>query len=401
MQRISLIATTEMETNYSKRGVSSGKEDVHFAIRNLDKGLYPRAFSKVLPDFTGGDPEYCNLMHADGAGTKSALAYMYWKETGDVSVWHTLVQDAIVMNLDDLLCVGADNDFLVSNTIGRNKFRIPREVLSEILNGMEMFFETLREMGVNIINTGGETADLGDLVQTLVLDSTIFCRMKRSDVITNEKIGNGSVIVGFASAGKATYENEYNSGIGSNGLTNARHEVLSEKYKTIYPETFDKNIPEDLAYCGKHSLTDSYENSPLNVGKLLLSPTRTYLPVIREIFSKHRNDIHGMIHCTGGAQTKCLKFVENLHIVKDNLFEIPPVFRMIQSSSRISLKEMYQTLNMGHRLEIYTDEKTAESLISIAASFNIEAKIIGRCYQHEGNKLTLHTEEGVYEFLNH
>ena len=390
-----------METNYSKRGVSSGKEDVHFAIKNLDKGLYPRAFSKVLPDFVGGDSEYCNLMHADGAGTKSALAYMYWKETGDTSVWPTLVQDAIVMNLDDLLCVGATNDFMVSNTIGRNKFRIPREVLAEILNGMEIFFDKLRNLGVNIINTGGETADLGDLISTLVLDSTIFCRMKREDVITNEKIGHGSVIVGLASAGQATYETEYNSGIGSNGLTNARHEVLSSEYRSDFSETFDTNIPSDLVYCGKHKLQDNFEGNPLNVGKLLLSPTRTYLPVIQEILQHHRNEIHGLIHCTGGAQTKCLKFVENLHIVKDNLFPIPPVFRLIQSSAKITMREMYQTLNMGHRLEVYTDKETAAAVIQIAAKYNIEAQIIGQCFENEGNKLTLQTEEGEIVYLEH
>ncbi len=390
-----------METNYSKRGVSSGKEDVHFAIRNLDKGLYPKAFSKVLPDFVGNDPVYCNLMHADGAGTKSALAYMYWKVTGDVSVWHTLVQDAIVMNLDDLLCVGATNNFMVSNTIGRNKFRIPREVLSEILNGMEDFFESLRKVGVNIINTGGETADVGDLVNTLILDSTVFCRMRRDEVITNEKIKAGSVIVGLASAGKATYETEYNSGIGSNGLTNARHEVFSVKYKSLFPETFDANVPDELVYCGNFSLTDNVENCSLNAGKALLSPTRTYLPVMQEVFSKLRGDIHGLIHCTGGGQTKCLKFIENLHIIKDNLFEIPPVFRLIQSSSKITLREMYQTLNMGHRLEIYTDEKTATSVIEIAEKYQIEGRIIGRCEADKGNKLSLHTEEGLIEYLEH
>lgn len=390
-----------LESNYAKRGVSSGKEDVHFAIKNLSKGLYPKAFCKVLPDFIGGDAEYCNLMHADGAGTKSALAYLYWKETGDLSVWRSLVQDAIVMNLDDLLCVGAIETFLVSNTIGRNKFRIPREVLAEILNGMEDFFEMLRGMGIEIVNTGGETADVGDLIQTLILDSTLFCRMKREDVITNEKIAGGSVIVGLASFGQASYEAEYNSGIGSNGLTNARHEVLNSYYREHYPETYDKNIPSDLIYSGKHKIEDNFEDAPLNVGKLLLSPTRTYLPVVRAVLAAHRAEIHGMIHCTGGAQTKCLKFVENLHIIKDNLFPIPPVFRLIQSAANITLREMYQTLNMGHRLEIYTDEKTAASIIAIAQSFQIEAQIIGRCEAREGNLLTLHTEEGVMEYSEH
>lgn len=390
------------ESNYAKRGVSSGKEDVHFAIKNISKGLFPRAFCKVLPDFIGGDAEYCNLMHADGAGTKSALAYLYWKETGDMSVWKDVVQDAIVMNLDDLLCVGAVDTFLVSNTIGRNKFRIPREVLAAILNGMESLFEEIREMGVEIVNTGGETADVGDLIQTLILDSTLICRMKRADVITNEKIVGGSVIVGLASFGQANYEKVYNSGIGSNGLTNARHEVLNSYYREHYPETYDKNVPTELVYAGKHRLLDAVKNAPLNVGKMLLSPTRTYLPVVKAILEKHRESIHGMIHCTGGAQTKCLKFVENLHIIKDNLFDIPPVFRLIQSSANITLREMYSTLNMGHRLEIYTDEATAQAVISISQSFGIEAKIIGRCETRtEGNLLTLHTEEGIIEYTEH
>jgi phosphoribosylformylglycinamidine cyclo-ligase len=391
-----------MESHYSQRGVSSGKEDVHFAIKQLDKGLYPRAFCKVLPDIVGNDIDYCNLMHADGAGTKSALAYLYWKETGDLSVWESLVQDAIVMNIDDLLCVGATGNFMVSNTIGRNKFLIPREVLSTILNGMESFFHSLREMGIQIFNTGGETADVGDVVKTLILDSTVFCRMKRNEVITNEKIGEGTVIIGLASAGQATYEKEYNSGIGSNGLTNARHEVLQPSYKSLFPETFDAQIPAELAYCGKHLLTDTVMDAPLNVGKMLLSPTRTYLPVVQEILAQHRNNIHGMIHCTGGGQTKCLKFVENLRIEKNNLFDIPPVFRLIQSAnSGISLREMYQTLNMGHRLEIYTDAATAEAVISISEKYNIPAKIIGSCHAHEGNLLRIHSAEGILEYTEH
>ncbi|MFN0204443.1 MAG: AIR synthase related protein [Bacteroidia bacterium] len=384
-----------METNYSKRGVSSGKEDVHFAIRKLDKGLYPKAFCKVMPDVVANDADFCNLMHADGAGTKSTLAYLYWKETGDISVWRDLVQDAIVMNLDDMMCVGAVGNFLVSNTIGRNKFRIPREVLAEILEGMEALFENLRKHGVEIHNTGGETADIGDLVQTIVLDSTVFCRLKRSEVITNEKINENSVIVGLASFGQAIYEDTYNSGIGSNGLTNARHEVLNHFYRDTYPETFDQqNVPLELAYSGKFKMMDSFEDAPLNVGKLLLSPTRTYLPVVQEMLNQHFENIHGMIHCTGGGQGKCLKFVENLHIIKDNLFEIPPVFRLIRASANLSLQEMYQVFNMGHRLEIFTDETTAASLIKISEDFGIAAKIIGRCEKATQNQITLKTIEG-------
>lgn len=390
-----------MESNYSKRGVSAGKEDVHFAIRKLSKGLYPHSFCKVLPDIIGGDEAYCNLMHADGAGTKSALAYLYWKETGDMRVWRNLVQDAIVMNIDDLLCVGATDTFMVSNTIGRNKFNIPREVLAEILEGMEEFFDSLRAFGVNIVNTGGETADVGDLVQTLILDSTVFCRLERSKVITNEKIKPGSVIVGLASSGQASYESTYNSGIGSNGLTNARHEVLSSYYKEQYPETFDANVPTELVYCGKYRLTDSFEDSSLNVGQLLLSPTRTYLPVLREILQQHFDKVHGLIHCTGGAQTKCLKFVENLHIIKDNLFETPPVFRLIRESAQLPLREMYETLNMGHRLEIYTDEASAADIIAIAEGFGIAAKLIGRCEANESNLLSIKTQEGTWTWDKH
>lgn len=382
-----------MESNYSKRGVSAGKEDVHFAIRKLDKGLYPKAFCKVLPDHIGGDETYCNLMHADGAGTKSALAYLYWKETGDLSVWTDIVQDALVMNLDDLLCVGAVDNFMVSNTIGRNKFLIPREVLAELLNGMESFFDTLREYGIQIHNTGGETADVGDVVKTLIIDSTLFCRMKREHVITNEKIQAGNVIVGLASYGKATYEQTYNSGIGSNGLTNARHQVLSKYYQENFPETFDSNIPHDLVYSGKYRLTDTFEDAPLNVGKLLLSPTRTYLPVVKAIYDTCREKVHGMIHCTGGAQTKVLKFVEGLHIIKDNLLPIPPVFRLIESAAPISRQEMYETLNMGHRLEIYTDAESAKEMISIAESFGIAAQIIGYCEKAEKNQASIVTKE--------
>ncbi|MDX2247077.1 MAG: AIR synthase-related protein [Bacteroidia bacterium] len=382
-----------MSNNYARRGVSSAKEDVHFAIRNLNKGLYPRAFCKVIPDLAGGDPDWCNIMHADGAGTKSSLAYLYWKETGDISVWRGIAQDAIVMNLDDMLCAGATNHFLFSNTIGRNKFVIPGEVLSEVIAGMEECFDMLRAYGIEVENTGGETADIGDLVKTLVHDATAFCRLPRKEVISNEQIQAGDVIVGLASFGKAIYEKEYNSGIGSNGLTNARHDVLKHDYAVRYPESFDAAMPSDLVYSGKYLLTDTVKDAPLPVGKLLLSPTRTYLPVMKEVLDKCRESIHGLIHCTGGGQTKCMKFVEGLHIVKDNLFPIPPVFRIVQECSGVSLKEMYQVLNMGHRLEIYTDIKTAATIIEIAAAYGIEAQIIGRCEAAETNRLTVNDIE--------
>lgn len=378
-----------MSNNYARRGVSSAKEDVHFAIRNLNKGLYPNAFCKVIPDIAGNDPEWCNIMHADGAGTKSSLAYLYWKETGDMSVWRGIAQDAIVMNLDDMLCAGATNHFLFSNTIGRNKFVIPGEVLSEVIAGMEECFDMLRSYGIEVENTGGETADIGDLVKTLVHDATAFCRLPRKEVVSNEQIQAGDVIVGLASFGKAVYEKEYNSGIGSNGLTNARHDVLKKEYAARYPESYDATVPADLVYSGKYLLTDTFEDAPLPVGKLLLSPTRTYLPVMKEVLEKYRSSIHGLIHCTGGGQTKCMKFVEGLHIIKDNLFPLPPIFRIIQDSSGASLKEMYQVLNMGHRLEIYTDEKTAAAIIEIAAAYGIEGQIIGRCEAAETNRLTV------------
>ncbi|MEZ4772345.1 MAG: AIR synthase-related protein [Bacteroidia bacterium] len=378
-----------MSNNYARRGVSSAKEDVHFAIRHLNKGLYPNAFCKVIPDMAGNDPEWCNIMHADGAGTKSSLAYLYWKETGDMSVWRGIAQDAIVMNLDDMLCAGATNHFLFSNTIGRNKFVIPGEVLSEVIAGMEECFDMLRNYGIEVENTGGETADVGDLVKTLVHDATAFCRLPRKEVVSNEQIQAGDVIVGLASFGKAVYEKEYNSGIGSNGLTNARHDVLKKEYAARYPESYDAAVPADLVYSGKYLLTDTVEDAPLPVGKLLLSPTRTYLPVMKEVLEKHRESVHGLIHCTGGGQTKCMKFVEGLHIIKDNLFPLPPVFRIIQESSGASLKEMYQVLNMGHRLEIYTDKKTAAAIIEIAATYGIEGQIIGRCEAAETNRLTV------------
>ncbi len=384
-----------MSSNYAKRGVSAGKEDVHFAISKLDQGLYPRAFCKVSPDRVGGDPDWCNIMHADGAGTKSSLAYLYWKETGDLSVWRGIVQDAIVMNLDDMLCVGATSGFLFSNTIGRNKFLVPKEVLAEILNGMEDFFEMLRSHGIAIESTGGETADVGDLVRTLIIDATAFCRMPRNKIITNEKIQAGDVILGLSSFGQTSYETAYNSGIGSNGLTNARHDMLSHDYASRYPESYDQSVPDHLVYAGPHKLTNIEPETQLPIGKLLLSPTRTYLPLMQQVLAGHFDQIHGLIHCTGGAQTKCLKFVEGLHIIKDQLFPTPPIFRLIQQASGASWREMYQVLNMGHRLEIYTNPDTAARITEMAAGFQIEAQIVGRCEAAPHNRLTLVGEETV------
>lgn len=385
-----------MSDNYAKRGVSAGKEDVHFAIQNLDQGLYPKAFCKVLPDRVAGDPDYCNIMHADGAGTKASLAYLYWKETGDLSVWKGIAQDGIVMNLDDMLCVGATDRFLFSNTIGRNSFHISREVLAEILNGMEAFFEMLRSYGIEAENTGGETADVGDLVRTLIFDATAFARMPRNRVITNEKIAPGDVIVGLSSSGKAVYEEEYNSGIGSNGLTNARHDVLSNIYTQKYPESYDgANVPAELAYAGPHLLTETREDMPLPVGKMLLSPTRTYLPIMKKVLGAHFDQINGLIHCTGGGQTKCLKFVEGIHVIKDNLFDTPPLFRLIQAASGATWQEMYKVFNMGHRLEVYTNPETAQAVIETAAEFGVEGKIIGKCESAEQNRLTLMGEEEI------
>ncbi len=388
-----------MSENYAKRGVSAGKEDVHFAIKQLGKGLYPNAFCKILPDLVAGDPAYCNIMHADGTGTKSSLAYIYWKETGDLSVWRALAQDALVMNTDDMLCVGAVDSFLFSNTIGRNKFKIPREVLAEILGGMEDVFGMLNEHGVAAQNTGGETADVGDLVRTLIFDATAFARLPRKRIIPNDRIGPGSVIVGLSSSGQANYETAYNSGIGSNGLTNGRHDVLSHEYVEKYPESFDSAVPEDLVYAGPHKLTDVHPELGIPIGKLLLSPTRTYLPIAKKIFDTHFDQIHGMIHCTGGGQTKVMKFVENLHVIKDNLFEVPPIFDMIQKASNASWEEMYQVFNMGHRLEVYTDAKTAEAIIDISESFGVAAQIVGRCEAAKQNRLTLKGPDGqlVYD----
>jgi len=384
-------------SRYLQRGVSSGKEDVHQAIRHVDKGLYPGAFCKVIPDMLTGDPDHCLVMHADGAGTKSSLAYIYWKETGDISVWKGIAQDAIVMNLDDLLCVGVTGDILLSSTIGRNKSKIPGEVISAIINGTEEILAELRELGVAIYSTGGETADVGDLVRTLIVDSTVVARSRRSDIIEN-RILPGNVIVGLSSSGQATYEHSYNGGMGSNGLTSARHDVFANYLARLYPESFDPELPADLVYAGSKSLTDSIESVGLDAGKLVLSPTRTYAPVIREVLEQYRGQIDGMIHCSGGAQTKVLHFAEKVHIVKDNLFPVPPLFKMIQEESGTAWKEMYQVFNMGHRFEIYTDESVAEGIIELAGKFGIEARIVGRCKESEHKHLTIAGEQGEYHY---
>lgn len=387
-----------MNDRYMQRGVSASKEDVHQAIKNLDKGLYPQAFCKIVPDFLGGDEAYCNIMHADGAGTKSSLAYAYWKETGDLSVWKGIAQDAVIMNMDDLICVGAIDNILLSSTIGRNKNLIPGEVLSAIINGTEEVLEMLRTHGINIRSTGGETADLGDLVRTIVVDSTVTARMKRTDVITNQNITNGDVIVGLASSGQATYETEYNGGMGSNGLTSARHDVFNKSIRDKYPETFDAAVPSELVYAGKYSLTDKIEGVPLDIGKLVLSPTRTYAPVVKKLLAALGGQLHGLIHCSGGAQTKVLHFINDLHIIKDNLFELPPLFKIIQEESKSSWKEMYKVFNMGHRLEVYLPEKNAEEVIAISKSFNIDAQIIGRVESSVGKKVTIKSAYGEYEY---
>ncbi|HBO27044.1 MULTISPECIES: AIR synthase related protein [Culturomica] len=387
------------DERYNKRGVSASKEDVHNAIKNIDKGIFPKAFCKIVPDYLGGDPSYCNIMHADGAGTKSSLAYMYWKETGDLSVWKGIAQDALIMNIDDLLCVGAVDNILLSSTIGRNKNRIPGEVIAAIINGTEELLEEYRKLGVSIYSTGGETADVGDLVRTIIVDSTVTCRMKREEIIDNANIKAGDVIVGLASYGQASYETEYNGGMGSNGLTSARHDVFAKYLMEKYPESFDNAVPEELVYAGKCKLTDTVTDSPLNAGKLVLSPTRTYAPVIKKILDQYRPQIHGMVHCSGGAQTKVMNFVENMHVVKDNLFPVPPLFRLIQEQSGTSWEEMYKVFNMGHRMEIYVDEELADKIIAISQSFNIDAQIVGRCYDNdegEGNKLTIISEFGKF-----
>lgn len=384
---------------YAQRGVSASKEDVHNAIKDLDKGLYPKAFCKIVPDLIAGDPNYCNIMHADGAGTKSSLAYMYWKETGDLSVWKGIAQDAVIMNVDDLICVGATDNILLSSTIGRNKNLIPGEVIAALINGTEEVLQMLRDNGIDIISTGGETADLGDLVRTVVVDSTVTARMKRADVISNDNIKAGNVIVGLQSYGQAEYEDEYNGGMGSNGLTSARHDVFNEVYRTKYPESFDPAISSDLTFTGKYMLTDSVEGSPLDAGKLVLSPTRTYAPVMAEIFKLLRSKINGIVHCSGGAQTKILHFIEGLHVIKDNLFELPPLFRIIHEESGTDWQEMYKVFNMGHRLEIYLDESHAGEIIDIATSFGIEAKIIGRVEESAKKQVTVKSPYG--EFIYH
>jgi len=389
----------EISKRYAGRGVSAGKEDVHNAIKNVDKGLFPQAFCKIVPDYLTGDEDYCLIMHADGAGTKSSLAYMYWKETGDVSVWKGIAQDALIMNIDDLLCVGATENILLSSTIGRNKNLITGEVISAIINGTEELLADLKEFGVEIHSTGGETADVGDLVRTIIVDSTVTARIKRSEVIDNANIQPGNVIVGLASFGQATYEKQYNGGMGSNGLTSARHDVFSKNLATKYPESFDNSIPGDLVYSGSKSLTDTVENSPLDAGKLVLSPTRTYAPIIKKILSRFSNkDIHGMVHCSGGAQTKILHFIENLHIVKDEMFEVPPLFKLIQQESKTDWKEMYQVFNMGHRMELYVDEDIASEIIEISRSFNVEAKIVGRVEASQSKKLTIKSEFGEFVY---
>ena len=385
-------------SRYEQRGVSASKEDVHAAIKNLDKGIFPNAFCKVIPDILGGDEAFCNVMHADGAGTKSSLAYMYWKETGDLSVWKGIAQDAIVMNTDDLLCVGITDGILLSSTIGRNKSVIPGEVIKAIIEGTEAFLEKMRNLGVEMHLTGGETADVGDLVRTIIVDSTVTARVKRSDIIENH-IQPGDVIVGLASFGKATYEDEYNGGMGSNGLTSARHDVFSHELAKSYPESFDPSIPKKLAYSGKLKLTGPSPVEGVDVGKLVLSPTRTYAPVIKEVLKKHRNDIHGMIHCSGGAQTKVLHFIENLHVIKDNLFATPPLFEMIQAQSGTPWSEMYKVFNMGHRMELYVPETIASSLIKISKSFNIDAQIVGRVEPFAKKQLSIRSQYGEFEYF--
>jgi phosphoribosylformylglycinamidine cyclo-ligase len=383
---------------YNQRGVSASKEDVHQAIQKLDKGLFPKAFCKIVPDFLANDPDYCTVMHADGAGTKSSLAYLYWKETGDLSVWRGIAQDAIIMNVDDLLCVGATQNILLSSTIGRNKNLIPGEVISAIISGTEEVLEMLRSNGLNITSTGGETADVGDLVRTIIVDSTVTARMKRSEVVSNHTIQEGDVIVGLASFGQASYENEYNGGMGSNGLTSARHDVFSNVYATNYPESFDSAVPASLIYSGKYLLTDAIAEAPVTVGKLVLSPTRTYAPIIVKILAELRSQLHGIVHCSGGGQTKVLHFVDNVHIIKDSLFEIPPLFKIIQEQSGTGWKEMYKVFNMGHRMEIYLNEKLASQVIEISKSFGVAAKVIGRVEASDKKRLTLASKNGVFEY---
>lgn len=386
------------DQRYNMRGVSAGKEDVHNAIKNIDKGIYPKAFCKIIPDILGGDAEFCNIMHADGAGTKSSLAYLYWKETGDLSVWKGIAQDALIMNIDDLLCVGATDNILVSSTIGRNKLLIPGEVISAIINGTDELLAELREMGVGVYATGGETADVGDLVRTIIVDSTVTCRMKRSDVVDNANIQAGDVIVGLASYGKATYEKEYNGGMGSNGLTSARHDVFAKYLAEKYPESYDAKVPSELVYSGNLKLTDKVEGSPLDAGKLVLSPTRTYAPVIKKILDELRPEIHGMVHCSGGAQTKVLHFIDNLKITKNNMFPVPPLFKTIQGQSGTDWKEMYKVFNMGHRMEIYLSKENADRVIEISKSFGIDAQIVGFVEKSDKKELVIESEFGRFEY---
>ncbi|MCA4898884.1 MAG: AIR synthase related protein [Bacteroidota bacterium] len=388
-----------MTDRYTQRGVSAAKEDVHQAIAKLDKGLFPKAFCKIVPDLLANDPAYCTVMHADGAGTKSSLAYMYWRETGDLSVWKGIAQDAVIMNIDDLLCVGATGPILLSSTIGRNKSKVPGEVITAIINGTEEVLEMLRHYDMNIISTGGETADVGDLVRTIIVDSTVVARMKRSDVIDNSNIQSGDVIVGLASYGQAKYETEYNGGMGSNGLTSARHDVFENSYSEKFSESFDPSVPADLIYSGKYKLTDTIPDVPLNVGKLVLSPTRTYAPVMVQVLKELRNHIHGVVHCSGGAQTKVLHFIEGLHVIKDNLFEIPPLFKLIQEASGTDWKEMYKVFNMGHRLEIYLPPSFAKQVIDLSKSFGVDAKIIGRVEAASKKQVTVKSNNG--EFVYH
>ena len=391
--------TQDNSKRYALRGVSAEKEDVHNAIKNIDKGLFPKAFCKIVPDHLTGDENYCLVMHADGAGTKSSLAYMYWKETGDLSVWKGIAQDALIMNIDDLLCVGATDNIMLSSTIGRNKNLIPAEVLSAIINGTEELIAELKEFGVTIHSTGGETADVGDLVRTIIVDSTVTARMRRRDVIDNARIKPGDVIVGLASFGQSNYEKQYNGGMGSNGLTSARHDVFSNYLADKYPESFDALVPSDLVYSGGISLTDTVEGSPLDAGKLVLSPTRTYAPIIKKILSKfYPEDIHGIVHCSGGGQTKVLHFVDQVHVIKDNLFEVPPLFKLIQQQSKTDWREMYQVFNCGHRMELYVPEAIADDLIYISQSFGVDAQIIGRVEAAEQKKLSIQSEYGTFEY---
>ena len=386
------------DNRYQQRGVSAGKEDVHNAIKKLDKGLFPQAFCKIVPDYLTGDENYCLVMHADGAGTKSSLAYMYWKKTGDLSVWKGIAQDALIMNLDDLLCVGATGPIMLSSTIGRNKNLIPGEVISEIINGTEEILTELRSYGLEIHSTGGETADVGDLVRTIIVDSTVVCRMRRDEVISNHTIQAGDVIVGLASDGQANYESFFNGGMGSNGLTSARHDVFDHSLATEFPESFDSAIPVDLVYSGTKKLQDSVEGTPLDAGKLVLSPTRTYAPIIQQILTKHRSSIHGMVHCSGGAQTKVLHFVNDVHVIKDQMFPIPPLFKMIQEESQTPWQEMYKVFNMGHRMEIYVPQELASEIIAISKSFGVEAKIVGRVEQRIGKQVTIESEKGIFTY---